>query len=599
MILLLASLGGWMLLVRAAGVSFWFVPLTAMTGISLILYAGGLAGLLAQTADVLCVTGTGAAVFCCFHMWRKRIRMHRPDLFQICFLTGILLFALLSLNLKLIHYDNFSHWAVAVKDLLSADHFPDAASEMITFKDYPPGCAVFLYYVCRFSGRGQGVMLLAQNSLIFACFYALFGIVEERRRFLLYSFLGMGCAMLSYLNLTIRINNLLVDFLLPLLTLASFAASCRQRETPGKMTLCTVLILGFTVLVKNTGAVFAGIGFLYYMWCLFAGSRGRKRMSRMGLLVPAAAGTALPFVLWRAYLAAELAGYEGKFHVGAAEAGTGASAYSREIIRLFLSRSTDPGERSVQAFLLCSLLTAAAVLYARLVLQKRWNLGRLYLLAAGVTGGYYGGLLLLYLYAMPEEEAVRLAGFDRYTCSIMVLFAGILIMGATADMEHSFAVGIDERGAYRAYASPEAKHRYQTGVLVTVVVAVNFLYSEWNGLLSIRRAYEESLPGRVEALTGDRWYADGQEDESRYLAAASDENGEVSDGEVRYVLRYFLYAPAVDVTDGLDGEKLAEAAKRYDYLIVLDPSVIEIDPEIPGMEELKEPGIYHFEKQGL
>lgn len=52
---------------------------------------------------------------------------------------------------------------------------------------------------------------------------------------------------------------------------------------------------------------------------------------------------------------------------------------------------------------------------------------------------------------MPEEEAVRLAGFDRYTCSIMVLTAGLLFMQATIDMEHSFAVQIRDKGAYRIF----------------------------------------------------------------------------------------------------------------------------------------------------
>ena len=76
-------------------------------------------------------------------------------------------------------------------------------------------------------------MLLAQNSLLLACFLAVFGVVREKRRFLLYSFLGMGLSLLSYLNLTVRINNLLVDFLLSLLALSSMAYSRRRRIISG------------------------------------------------------------------------------------------------------------------------------------------------------------------------------------------------------------------------------------------------------------------------------------------------------------------------------------------------------------------------------
>ena len=52
----------------------------------------------------------------------------------------------------------------------------------------------------------------------------------------------------------------------------------------------------------------------------------------------------------------------------------------------------------------------------------------------------------MYLYLMPEEEALRLAGFERYACSGMTLYAGILLFQAVADLEGSFTVDIDLRG---------------------------------------------------------------------------------------------------------------------------------------------------------
>ena len=184
-------------------------------------------------------------------------------------------------------------------------------------------------------------------------------------------------------------------------------------------------------------------------------------------------------------------------------------------------------------------------------------------------------MLYMYLYTMPEDEALRLAGFDRYACSIMVFFAGVLFMGATADIENSFAVDIDERGAYRAYSSPGAKRRYQYAVLVTFLLGVNFLYSEINGLISIRQDWDASLPGQAEQIIGDRWYEKGEADKRRYLVAASDENGQVSDGEVRYVCRYYLWAEDVEVTDRLDEKTLEEAQENYDYIVVLDSGTVQ------------------------
>ena len=61
-------------------------------------------------------------------------------------------------------------------------------------------------------------------------------------------------------------------------------------------------------------------------------------------------------------------------------------------------------------------------------MKRRWNLGRVLAAADMAVFLYYVGMLYMYLYTMPAEEALRLAGFERYACSIMVLVAGMLVM---------------------------------------------------------------------------------------------------------------------------------------------------------------------------
>ena len=589
--LLLMSFWGYFFVVcRFGKVKGWFVPIVCMAGISLVLFFGGLLGVLAMAADLAFLAGlVGFIVFVIFFS-RGKIRLPKWNLCGLCFGVGTAAFILLTLDLKFLHYDNFSHWALIVKYLLSTHRFPGADTVMIPFRDYPPGSSVFIYYVCRFAGRSQGIMLLAQNSMIIACFYAVFGIVKERRRFLLFSFLGMGCALLSYLNLTIRINNLLVDFLLPLLAMASVAVSYRYCGEEGKLCILQMIMLGFTGIVKSTGVFFAGTAGIYALWKIFytggikrqtesekesadkAGSvRNWKKIFGCGALM--LCGAALPSLAWQRHLNIDLAGFEGKFEIGktAGEYGTAVGAgFYGQIARDFLEASFDLSGRAAQAFFVCLVLAAGAVLYARFRMKKRWRLG--YILTAGIvmTILYYVGMLYMYLYSMPADEALRLAGFERYACSVTALFAGALVMAATVDMEGSFAVDIDERGAYRAYSSPGAKRRYKYAVLGTVLLGVNFLYSEINGLRSIRADYETSLPGRVERAVGDRWYEDGETDERTYLIVAPNENGQVSSGEVRYVCRYFLWAPNVEVTESLSRVEAEALRNKYDCVIALN-----------------------------
>lgn len=567
----------------------WFVPLLVISGMSLFLYLGGLLGILVLTADGLLAGGILCLVWMGIRFWRRPVSFRFPGVSMSCMILGGTLFLGIVSGQNLLHYDNFSHWALIVKYLLSTGKYPGISDALISFKDYPPGTAVWIYYVCRFLGRGEGVMLAAQTAMILSAFSALFGIVRESRRFLLYAFLAMGCSMLSYLNLTIRINNLLVDFLLPVLSLAAISFISRYRQRPLKACLYCSFVLGLAAIVKSTGVFFAGLAFLYLVWTV---GRNRNVPIRNRLLYLGAAGSmsAAPWLLWQYHVAYALADVDHKFSltVSTESLQPADPALYTQILADFLREGTALTSRAFQVFLLCNLLAAAAAWYAAAFLHRRWKLLRTLLLADMATAIYYVGILALYLFAMPEDEAVRLAGFERYACSIMVWFAGVLILQMAVDMERSFAVDIDERGGYMAYSSPEAKRRYQYAVLFCLVVALNFLYSEMNGLRQIQNGYDDSLPGRVRQIVGDRWYSDGRVDERRYLVAASDRDGQVSDWSVWYVCRYFLFAPNVEVTEQLTEEEL----ERYDYIVVLEEEAVE---EISGEKEygqINKTGVY-------
>lgn len=572
--LFLASMWGWLFIVYRKGkIPILFVPVVTAVGISLFLDAGALTGMLNPSSWL--VVGAGLLGFGFFikNVAEKNVSFPAPTLFSVCFGSGILIFTVLTLGFRFEHYDNFSHWAMTVKSMLITDQLPDAGNQLVTFKNYPPGCAVFIYYVCKFLGNAQGVMLLAQNSILFSCFLAVFGIIKEKQRFLLYSFLGMGCSLLSYLNLTIRINNLLVDFLLPLLAMAAIAFVYQSRDSLWKTSLCTTLILGFTCIVKNTGIVFAGFVLAYYIWNI-----GKKKGIAAWIKAVTVCMTVclalIPYVVWNLYVRCRFSGIEQKFQLafGKQESLAVSKEQYGQITEEFVKAAFSISNRAILAFFLCNIAAVLAVLFVRIFLKKQWKLGRVLVVVDLMAILYHIGILGLYLFSMPEEEAVRLAGFDRYACSIMVLAAGLLFMQATIDMEHSFAVRIEGNGTYRAFSSPAAKLRYQYMVLATMMIGVNFLYSEINGLLYIQSNYSQSLAGRMETLAGDRWQE--EEDQRKYLVAASDREGQVSNGEVFYVSRYFLNAPNVEVTERLDAGNMDEIKKEYDVLIILDESAV-------------------------
>jgi len=503
------------------------------------------------------------------------IRFH-ISLFELLFLAGSIFFFSLLLRCNLIHYDNFSNWAIVLKQMLSTYTFPTASSDLIDYKNYPLGTASFLYYVCRFVGHAQAIMITAQDVLIFACFYALFGIISEKKRFLLYAFLALGCSILSIFNITIRIDNLLVDFLLPIYSLVLFVVVYRYRTDIKKACIAVIPIAGFLTIIKDTGIIFAGIGLIYlaYIWITYrVKPRWKSGLSVLCTLV----ASLLPYLGWSWHVAVAFQRVKNKFSVSVGDiriAKTPGEVYT--IISLFIHSVFALSSQPTMGIVAFNIAAVAASIFAAVSLKRKWHLWKALITLDGVLILYYLGILGLYIFSMPLSEALQLAGFDRYASSIVVLFAGGLVLCATVDMENSFFYKVGEVPGYRAFKDVNSKHRYQEGIIVCLAVSVALLMSEYNGLLSIQLAYSATLPYKVSAVTGDRWYDSGKEDKSRYLFYAPDEDQQVTDYYLQYIGKYFLYAPHVDGVCLFYEDNMNHLLSGYNYLVVVESDPDEI-----------------------
>lgn len=571
-VLLIFSFIGYMQFVRKALSIRWeFIPVFVFSSIACIVFLSGLAGQLFIGSLVLLLGGLllyGRMMF--LGMRRGASFRISFSLFQFSFLAGTFIFLLVLFQNQLTHYDNFSHWAIVLKQMLSTNAFPTPDSNLIDFKNYPLGTSSFIYYVCRFMGHDQSVMLLAQGLLIFSCFYAMCGIVSEKKRFLLYAFLGLGLSTLSFFNLTIRITNLLVDFLLPIYALAILAVIYQYRHDIKRACIIMLPLAGVLTVIKSTGIIFAAIGliFLLYTWL-----KHRQKSSWKDALpvVGTICATLIPYFGWSWRMATVFQGVDNKFDVATSGIQSGKTAEQmHEILWLFLKSSTDITTRPVIGIVIFQLVAIAASIFAYVVLKKKWNLWKALVALDVVLLLYYAGILALYLFSMPLDEAVRLAGFERYASSIVVLFAGGLVLCAAIDLERSFHYRIGEVPDYQAFKTVKTKGHYQKGIIGCMAIAATILLSEYNGIVSIAKTYDTTLPYKIHAVTGDRWYKDGQEDNNRYLFYASDRDQQVTNYYMQYVGKYFLYAPHVDGIVLFYEDNMDNLLSGYDYLVVVE-----------------------------
>ncbi|HCX62797.1 MAG TPA: hypothetical protein DHU59_10210, partial [Clostridiales bacterium] len=119
-ILLICSFLGYMLLTqKVIGIRREFVPVFVFSSVACIIYFCGLAGILFAGSVVIMVGGLIA--FGIILAKRLHSESHfkiRLSLFGFFWLAGNLFFFSLLLRSELTHYDNFSHWAIVVKQML-------------------------------------------------------------------------------------------------------------------------------------------------------------------------------------------------------------------------------------------------------------------------------------------------------------------------------------------------------------------------------------------------------------------------------------------------------------------------------------------------
>ena len=546
---------------------------------ALVIYFAGLAGVLAYAAYALF---GGGIILLIALIINKKIKLayntSSINAINLAFVFTIGLITASLIDTFFVHYDNFSHWAVVVKYMLVTDRIPDAASAIIDFKSYPLGSSSFLYYVSRIVGNSEGVMLVGQGILLFSSFYAVFGAIRDQKRFLLAALLGLGCSSMAYFNISIRINNLLVDFLLPALALASIGILLVERKKFSTAFLAVLPVLALLTIVKNTGIFFALFGyvFLLYRAVQFQKADAKLRPFFWGALGIIALSL-LPLIAWNIHTSLAFPSDAGKFSYDFQTLSSftidKTPAQVQQIVLLFLKTATSLSQLPTLGFVLFNGVALAAYLVARFAFHKKWQLLKTLLLLDLAVVLYYAGILAMYILSMPLDEALRLAGFDRYASSMILFLIGAISMRVTMDAENSFYYQQGERRDYRAFYSLTAKNVYQAAMVVLSLSAGLILLSELNGMNSIKADYPESLPARVSALTGDNWT--GPDNDTRYLFYSSDSGNEVTSYELPYVGRYFLFASQVDAVSDFTDDAFMNQIQTYDKFVIL-----EATPEI-------------------
>lgn len=136
--------------------------LHSVASIILVLFVGSLAGLLLPTTVLLMTAGTLLVVL-------EGTRMARQ---KNCVPVPVIIFLVLSFAYWLVHsgasyhyYDEYSHWGVYLREMLSQDSLWGAETNSMHPR-YLPGTALWQYFFAVFSRSPEGAAYLAQFLLL-------------------------------------------------------------------------------------------------------------------------------------------------------------------------------------------------------------------------------------------------------------------------------------------------------------------------------------------------------------------------------------------------------------------------------------------------
>lgn len=413
-------------------------------------------------------------------------------------------------------------------------------------------------------------MMVGQFVLVAACIYAMFAILRDDTRILIIAMIFTVVAFFNHFNMAIRLNNLLVDFIMALIALAGIAGIFRMRHQIKQASIYTFLVVVMLTLVKSSASFFATIVIIYYVYEM--GKRliqSNNKLFIVGLTLLTVVASFAPIIVWNAYVKANFPVTKHEVSIASYMTifGEKDSTVIEEISQLFIKTITSLSTLSTLGILLVQIIMIAAYIVICFKIKRKnpilWQLA----LIDGITIVYYIGIYVIFLFSMPTDEALTLAGFERYASSIVILSLGMAIMFLARQIDYSFyEQNIDKRN-FKSYRNIRTKKIYQGSSILLLFVSTLFILSETCGLTYNDAQFRTTTAADYVKVAPNNMALNNE----KYLVISANEQG-VDDLFVEFFGKYWLYSPNVDSRKNyeMDADDFESLLSSYDKIVILD-----------------------------
>lgn len=418
-VFMLSSLGYWEYFRRKTKINVYFLPAFTISFQITILFIAGLLNCLKTTTILLFVTGLVLAAYYIYRNYKYFLDYCNVGFVFFFISLGLILVAVRGHVFS--YYDNFSHWALVVRNMLQTNRYPNFEDTLITFQEYPLGSATFIYYFSKIVSKVESVQMLAQGYMMVSFLLPVFKYVKKKKGIILvYMFLFVNF-LFCY---NTGINDLLVDTLLPLQGTASLLfifSEClfydKKEKQEGVSILYAIPFLCTAMQIKNSGIYFVVVGcVMILVGCFKIG----KRVCWRELLTAFAPFFSLYF--WKTHCGYMFSAASVSKHAMTAENYKQVySSKSVEDIQLIVHEMLRFSFSGKDLYCVMGFMAFTGILIFFLKRDFGKKYACLLVVSVFLYLTYMTGMGFMYLFSMPGGEAATLASSDRYRKTIFIV----------------------------------------------------------------------------------------------------------------------------------------------------------------------------------
>lgn len=573
-LIIISSVGYYLYLKRKDYIKDEFIPIFIISSIGVIEFIAGILNIMKLATMLITLIGVIVFIKEILIIKKSKIKFN----FSTIIYTIIVLISLYWLKgIILTHYDNFSHWAMIVREMLLKDRLPNFQDNLIIFTSYPPGTACFIYYVCKVLWSSERVMLFAQALLIISSIYTIFAFCNKNKKI---SYIIAIITTIFLLIGNIYIDQLLVDTVLSVMGLAVLSIIVYYRNDSKKSFLISIPILSLLMLVKNSAIFFIIIDLIVWI-VYFIKNNGVKNIFKAKyialILIPISM-----LILWKAHTNLVFD------HSNTSKHAMSISNYVynlkqkdtneiKEISKNIFSRMFSFKDIENVIILILFLVQILLIIISRK--DKKVRLGIIKSLILMILSYilYQIGILFMYIFSMPGPEARGLSGYIRYYRTIILFEYGICAISILY-----FFNNIEITGKYKNIIIK---------LIIAVILVIPIMFYPKNIKAVFTKISVENDPKiRNKILQLKEVY--NIEEEQSYLIYISDED--LSKGYLEYMCKYDFRSPNIRVIGSFDELQNMDEIFNYKYFIIYQKSS-ETDEFLDIIKGDKNQNVFRFD----